>query len=531
MAPRLLEQGGFQPGIRPAQGVAPESLDALVTPLRSAWRFGVQPRQGCRQRLVRTQPRTRSEGLAGPVRVTGRQRQLPLQAPQHRVRRATCHRLVQRGPCFVEAALREQELRPCDVGEHVVRQQLEVGAMPALGRGDEAEQLELAGDLHLAEAHLCRLAQGLVGLQRIGQATLLLVQVSQRCAAVIVIAAQAHGVLVAFDRRTHVAQAIACIAKRGPGRGVVWLAREQSPCQRRTGLGLVGITVVQAGACAQRATEAGHGLGRVRRLRQGLPVQRDRTFVVVGLADAGVIRRTRQRRRTCGCGGLRSRREREPGKPPHDDHRHNRRRHHHMAHAPWWWRHCCRQCSSAGFERERGLHQLVTLPAHRTQIARPPRIVAQRLAQQLDPLGHGFLADHGRRPDRLDQLVEADHALAPCQQVDQQLETQPGHVQQLTITADPLARYVDLQVKQAVVRGHPMAARERGMAQMLAQRPPLDPCQRKGPLARAFQDAGTSLFRGCSGSGLGPAPARPGGHQRRHGRSGRSGRRGRAPRS
>ena len=55
---------------------------------------------------------------------------------------------------------------------------------------------------------------------------------------------------------------------------------------------------------------------------------------------------------------------------------------------------------------ERRRTQLIAETPNRTQITRISAVVAQRLPQQLDTLGNGFLVDHGWRPDRLDQLVE-----------------------------------------------------------------------------------------------------------------------------
>jgi len=188
-----------------------------------------------------------------------------------------------------------------------------------------------------------------------------------------------------------------------------------------------------------------------RSAREHVLVQRDRTIVVLGLADAGVVARAFEARidhdrypRARGVQGVGAERHDGHDRDAGDCARARCRATHHRY--------------SVGGRRfqARNAAQLVAAPAHRTDVAWIAPVVAERLPQQFHALRHGFLVDHRRCPHARDQCVESDHAVAGFEQEAQQLEAQPRHVEDYAVALDALALEVDAQVIEAVRRcgGH-----------------------------------------------------------------------------
>ncbi len=79
--------------------------------------------------------------------------------------------------------------------------------------------------------------------------------------------------------------------------GQLRLRRDHLRCQAPRQCDVLRIAAVLAHARAIGATEPEQRTRLVRRLLQALPVQRDRAFIVVALADAGVVLGALQQRR------------------------------------------------------------------------------------------------------------------------------------------------------------------------------------------------------------------------------------------
>ncbi|WP_233671420.1 hypothetical protein [Luteimonas cellulosilyticus] len=216
------------------------------------------------------------------------------QQMQAGVIRAARDRFIQRGLRFVRTAVFVEERGPGEIGEHVVRIQLEAAPVPRFGCGGVAEQVEVGRDLQLQETHALRCAHIQVRGQRLGDVALSCLQVRGRRTAAVGRGIQLHGARVAVQRGGDFAAAIVCIRERVMCSGGFRLSRNYGVCQRQRLRCILGIAAVETQACAVGATQAELRGAVVRCFLQALPVQRDRALVVRGLADGGVVRRTFQ---------------------------------------------------------------------------------------------------------------------------------------------------------------------------------------------------------------------------------------------
>ena len=257
------------------------------------------------------------------------------------------------------------------------------------------------------------------------------------------------------------------IAACGPAGGIFRRLEHQLAAQHQRLLRTLARAVEQAGIGRQRSGESTPCNKRFRVDLQRLAVQRDRPFVVAGLADTRVIGgalqdRLRWRRR-CAGGTYQgehdgSSGDRYPSQPDPP-----------CGCARAW---CDGSALRAGAcdgitdHRLRRGAQLVATATDRADVARPATVIAQRLPEQLHPLADRILADHRRCPDLIGKRVEIDDGVAVGQQAVQQPPTQPADRQYLIPSPHLLGRAVDVQIQQADVLhgGKHRARRVRGGA-------------------------------------------------------------------
>jgi len=97
---------------------------------------------------------------------------------------------------------------------------------------------------------------------------------------------------------------------------------------------------------------------------------------------------------------------------------------------------------------------LVSATADRSDVPRMAAIVAKCLPQEFDPLRHGFFAHNGGRPYPADQLIERHDGVAAYEQIGQQVESEPAHLDGCPQPLDTAAIEIDPQVQKFVERCH-----------------------------------------------------------------------------
>ncbi len=437
-----MQQGALDGGVRPAiAGLALQRRQPPGHPVGGRRRVAIQTRKGLPQRLLRTQLPASFERLRRPRHIPLQQPQLALQAVQLRVRGAAGQRLLQRLVCPARLAPEQQAARPGDVGEHIVGKQLEAAFVAMCRSVGETEQFQFTRDLHLTEAHALGGAQRQVGLQRLHQLALFLLQVRQRGARALIVRVQRDCALVIGHRARHRSEAVMGVPPRGECGRIVGCGTQYPVRFEQCLLRLLGGAIEQAGIGRERTRQPASRGGQVRVDLQGLPIQRDGARVVAGLADPGVVVGTLQQR-------LR-RRARAGAGPGHDrhDHDHDGGTGGRTGGPPAPAR--SRMALYDARDRLQRRAQLVAAATHRADVARLAAVIAEGLAEQLHPLADGVFADHRRGPDLLGEGIEGRHVGAVGQQAIEQPPTEAADRQQRIATPHLLRGAVDVQVQQA----------------------------------------------------------------------------------
>ncbi len=166
------------------------------------------------ERLLWTQLPPALEGIGSTGVIARQQRQFALQPQQLRMWRAACQRLGQRLPRPARVTCREQTARPGDVGEDVVRIQLEITRVALRGRVSETEQLQFARHLHITEAQALGRRQCKICTQGQGKVAALLVQVGERGTGALVARIQRDRPLVFGNGLRHLPEAVVGITSK-----------------------------------------------------------------------------------------------------------------------------------------------------------------------------------------------------------------------------------------------------------------------------------------------------------------------------